>query len=169
VPNWETSLKYLYYTLVPADTLSEAQILSYLDYNLGIGPLVKRQSTSVTLTKESLLTLCPLSSISANTTSNNQILTGCIAGITKECPSDSPTCRSYWETVYSATVYSPVSTCLPWQNGPSSSICSSTITNFCSTAVNYQCAFAKFTQSKIFNNTAYVACSVNYAPYACSR
>jgi len=158
--------------ITPVTFMSESQLIAFLNFNLGLSPSVmKRQTTSVT-TDTSLtsyyLSLCPLNSISTNATGNNLILTGCLAGVTQVCQSgDSPTCRSYWTSVYEQSVYSPITPCLPWNSGASSSTCNSTISSYCTTSnvPLYQCSFAKTSQAKLFTNQNYVPCSTSVSPY----
>jgi len=160
--------------ITPVTFMSESQLIAFLNFNLGVNPsLHKRQLASIstdTSMTSYYLSLCPLNSISSNSTGNNQILAGCLAGVTQTCQQgDTDKCRTYWSSVYEYSVFKPIQPCLPWNSGASSSTCNSTIVSYCATPglPFYQCAFAKTSQNKLFTNPTYVPCSKDVFPYKC--
>jgi len=153
-------------------SMSESQLIAFLNFNLGyLGSIHKRQSTSISTDNSMIsyyLSLCPLNSISINSTGNNQILAGCLAGVTQTCQSgDLTTCRTYWKSVYENSVYKPIQPCLPWNSGATSATCNSTVSSYCNGVPAYQCSFAKTSQLKLFTNPSYVPCSKDVYPYKC--
>jgi len=159
--------------ITPVTFMSEKQLIAFLNFNLGLNNnLHKRQSVSQSSSSLTsyYLSLCPLNSISTNATGNNQILAGCLAGVTQTCQTgDSTTCRTYWGSVYENSVYKPIQPCLPWNSGATSAACNTTIISYCNTLgiPAYQCKFAKTSQSVIFTNPNYVPCSKDVAPFSC--
>jgi len=148
----------------PVTSMSESQLTSFLNFNLGIqSNLNKRQflsvATDISLTSY-YLSLCQLNSISANVTGNSLILAGCLSGVTQTCQSgDIEKCRGYWTSVYENSVFKPIKLCLPWNSGSISEACNSAVTAYCASPKTslYQCIFAKTSQKTLFTNSIYTA------------
>jgi len=158
--------------MTPVTSMSESQLIAFLNFNLGIQNNLQKRQLSNIETDSSLvfhyLKLCPLKSLTAHLAENNQILAGCLAGVAQTCQTgDSTTCRNYWKSVYENSVFKLIQPCFPWNFGASSATCNVTISSYCSGVPAYQCSLAKTSQLKLFTNPNYVPCSKNVFPFKC--
>ena len=152
-----TTIPYDSYAKVPVSTLSYAN----LTYILNVPKLSRRQVTSVSasLTTQQLLAMCPL-----NYVANQDVLTGCVAGIVYLCQTTSnyAECRRYYDTVFAYSIFAPIgANCPAWKSGPNSENCTTAVNRFSAvleyTSVNK--AFASFFAKTLFADRVYAPCN----------
>jgi len=160
IPNPMSLIPYDIKVKNPVSTMSAQNLTDFLI----VSKKQRRQSSSnvATLTTEQLLQMCPLS----NVVKKQDILAGCIAGITYFCQgkTDLTQCQRYYDTVFSHSIFAPIgANCPAWKYGPNSWQCNNAVNAFNVkleyTTVNM--VFAKFFAEKLFANKDLAPCSSN--------
>ena len=121
--------------------------------------LSKRQQVSNvgSLTQDDLLKMCPLSKIE-----NQDVLSGCLAGIVSFCQGkkDLSQCYSYYETTFTYSIYKSLLICAPWKSGTVSDGCKQARNNFSASFVytSISKTFADFFATVLFSNRDFAPC-----------
>ena len=160
IPNPMSLIPYDIKVKNPVSTMSAQNLTDFLIAS----KKQRRQSSSnvATLTTEQLLKMCPLS----NVVKKQDILAGCIAGITYFCQgkTDLTQCQRYYDTVFSHSIFAPIgSNCPAWKYGPKSSQCNNAVNAF-NVKLEYitvNMVFAKFFAKTLFANRDLAPCSSN--------
>jgi hypothetical protein len=149
---------YMHQAFVSVSAMSPTQLDAFLKAGKAAAGLVVKRAEipPVTMTTAELLAMCPLNTIAKN----NALIAGCLSGLVNYCftPGNSlAQCRSYYETVYTNSIYAPVMPCMPWRNGIASLNCASGIDQVCKAypADTGVCGFAQYSKTNLFSNPSF--------------